>query len=160
MVPEGLEASSTKSNGTIIGGNFVQWYGGFDSYVVAREIPHPIVAPSMGRKQEDENLIEDITYLPYRIGVHLMRTHAAGTFNMNCAFHGIPCIGYKGLDTQELLHKELSVDIGDLTKAKKLIRQLNDDESFYNDMSSLSKERFQQHYSEDAWLKYWRKQNG
>ena len=173
MVPEGLEASSNKSNGTIIGGNFVQWYGGFDSYVVAREIPHPIVAPSMGRKQQDENLIEDITYLPYmnwrewikalgnyRIGVHLMRTHAAGTFNMNCAFHGIPCIGYKGLDTQELLHKELSVDIGDLRKAKKLIKQLNDDESFYNDMSSLSKERFQQHYSEDAWLKYWRKQNG
>ena len=60
MVPEGLEASSKKSNGTIIGGNFVQWYGGFDSYVVAREIPHPIVAPSMGRKQQDENLIEDI----------------------------------------------------------------------------------------------------
>ena len=140
---------------------------------MAREIPHPIVAPSMGRKQEDENLIEDITYLPYmnwrewikalgnyRIGVHLMRTHAAGTFNMNCAFHGIPCIGYKGLDTQELLHKELSVDIGDLRKAKKLIKQLNDDESFYNDMSSLSKERFQQHYSEEAWLKHWRKQNG
>ena len=164
---------SKDRNGVIIGGNFCRWYGGFDSYMVAREIGDPISAPSMGRKQDQEDLIEDIQFLPYmnwrdwinmlgnyRIGVHLMRTHAAGTFSMNCAFHGIPCIGYKGLDTQELLHKELSVDIGDLRKAKKLIKQLNDDESFYNDMSSLSKERFQQHYSEDAWLKYWRKQNG
>ena len=117
MIPEGLEPSKEKSNGTMIGGNFVQWYGGFDSYVVARSINHPMTAPSMGRKQEQEDLIEDITYLPYmnwrdwinmlgnfRIGVHLMRTHAAGTFSMNCAFHGIPSIGYSGLDTQEILH--------------------------------------------------------
>jgi hypothetical protein len=172
MIPEGLEPSKEKSKGTMIGGNFVQWYGGFDSYVVAREIPHPIVAPSMGRKQEQEDLIEDITYLPYmswrdwvktlgnyRIGVHLMRTHAAGTFNMNCGFHGIPCIGYKGLDTQELIHPKLSVDIGDLPKAKSLIRKLNEDEVFYNEMSKMASENFLKYYSEDSWLKHWRKEN-
>ena len=172
MIPEGLEPSKEKSKGTIIGGNFVQWYGGFDSYVVAREIPHPIVAPSMGRKQEQEDLIEDITYLPYmswrdwvktlgnyRIGVHLMRTHAAGTFNMNCGFHGIPCIGYKGLDTQELIHPKLSVEIGDLPKAKSLIRKLNEDEVFYNEMSEMASENFLKYYSEDSWLKHWRKEN-
>ena len=172
MVPEKLEPSKKKSKGTIIGGNFVQWYGGFDSYVVAREIPHPIVAPSMGRKQEQESLIEDITYLPYmswrewikalgnyRIGVHLMRTHAAGTFNMNCGFHGIPCIGYKGLDTQELIHPKLSVEIGDLPKAKSLIRKLNEDEVFYDEMSKMASENFLKHYSEDSWLKHWRKVN-
>ena len=172
MIPEGLEPSEEKSKGTMIGGNFVQWYGGFDSYVVAREIPHPIVAPSMGRKQEQEDLIEDITYLPYmswrdwvktlgnyRIGVHLMRTHAAGTFNMNCGFHGIPCIGYKGLDTQELIHPKLSVEIGDLPKAKSLIRKLNEDEVFYNEMSEMASENFLKYYSEDSWLKHWRKEN-
>ena len=44
----------------------------------------------MGRKQDQESMIEDITYLPYmswrewidnlsqyNIGIHLMRTHAA-----------------------------------------------------------------------------------
>ena len=49
----------------IIGGNFVSWYGGFDSYMVAREMGYPISAPSMGRKQEQESMIEDINYLPY-----------------------------------------------------------------------------------------------
>ena len=55
-----------------------------------------------------EEQIEDITYTPYvqwrewidvlsqyHVGVHLMPTIAAGTFAMNCAFHGIPVIGYK-----------------------------------------------------------------
>ena len=127
MIPEGLEPRNELGKGTIIGGNFVSWYGGFDSYLVARETNDKISAPSMGRKQEQESMIEDINYLPYmswrewinnlsqyHIGIHLMRTHAAGTFAMNCAFHGIPCIGYRGLDTQELLHTNTMVDVGDL----------------------------------------------
>ena len=88
-----------------------------------------------------------------------MRTHAAGTFNMNCGFHGIPCIGYKGLDTQELIHPKLSVEIGDLPKAKSLIRKLNEDEVFYNEMSDMASENFLKYYSEDSWLKHWRKEN-
>ena len=127
MIPEGLVPRSEWGNGTIIGGNFVSWYGGFDSYMVARKIGNPIVAPSMGRKQELESQIEDIQYLPYmswrdwisnlgqyNIGIHLMRTHAAGTFAMNCGFHGIPCIGYKGLDTQQIIHPNTTISVGDL----------------------------------------------
>ncbi len=60
-----------------------------------------------------------------------MRTHAAGTFALNCAYLGIPCIGYKGLDTQEICHPDLTVDIGDLTQAKKLLERLKNDEEFY-----------------------------
>tara|TARA_R110002020_G_scaffold3301_1_gene14959 strand:+ start:2695 stop:3609 length:915 start_codon:yes stop_codon:yes gene_type:complete len=172
MIPDGLKPTEHKSNGTMIGGNFVQWYGGFDSYVVARSINHPITAPSMGRKQEDEDLIEDITYLPYmnwrdwinmlgnyRIGVHLMRTHAAGTFSMNCAFHGIPSIGYKGLDTQELLHPHTTIEVGDLLSAKKIIERLDTDKDFYEQCSRESKENFEKHYSEEAWLENWKKTN-
>ena len=172
MIPEGLEPSKEKSNGTMIGGNFVQWYGGFDSYVVARSINHPMTAPSMGRKQEDEDLIEDITYLPYmnwrdwisilgnyRIGVHLMRTHAAGTFALNCGFHGIPSIGYKGLDTQELLHPNTTVEVGDLLSAKKIINKLDTDKYFYQECSEQTKELFSYLYSEEAWLENWKKTN-
>jgi len=169
MIPEGLIQRSEWGDVTIIGGNFVSWYGGFDSYIVAREIGDPVVAPSMGRKQEQEDEIEDIQYLPYmswrewidnlsqyNIGIHLMRTHAAGTFAMNCAFHGIPCIGYYGLDTQETLHQHLSVEVGDLDKAKYLATELkNDDGLFYKMCSNSSREMFKKFYTEEAWKENW-----
>ena len=93
----------------ILGGNFVHWYGGFDSYIVGKvfQPEYKLGCVSMGRKQTLEDSIEDITYTPYvqwrewidvlsqyHVGIHLMPTIAAGTFAMNCAFHGIPVIGY------------------------------------------------------------------
>ena len=33
---------------------------------------------------------------------------------MNCGFHGIPCIGYKGLDTQQILHPNTTIEVGDI----------------------------------------------
>ena len=132
-------------SGVMIGGNMVRWYGGFDSYIVAQEFEEDIFAPSMGRKIEREDEM-DINHLPYmtwvewinnlskyKYGVHLMPTWAAGTFALNCAYHGIPCIGYKGLDTQELCFPHLSVDMGDLKKAKQLANWLKTDKEFYDD---------------------------
>ena len=171
MIPEGLIQRSEWGDGTIIGGNMVSWYGGFDSYMVAREIGNPIVAPSMGRKQVQENAIEDIQYLPYmswrdwidnlsqyNIGVHLMRTHAAGTFAMNCSFHQIPCIGYKGLDTQEILHPNTTVEVGDLESAKEIALKLKNDEEFYKGCSEETQYRFNEFYTEEKWLENWSKQ--
>jgi len=172
MIPEGLVPRSEWGDGTIIGGNFVSWYGGFDSYMIAREIGNPIVAPSMGRKQDQESMIEDINYLPYmswrdwidnlsqyNIGVHLMRTHAAGTFAMNCGFHGIPCIGYKGLDTQEILHPLTTVEVGDLGEAKRIAKKLKED-SFYKLCSETILKRFESNYTEKVWKKNWELRNG
>jgi len=87
-----------------------------------------------------------------------MRTHAAGTFAMNCAFHGIPCIGYKGLDTQEILHTYLSVKVGDLNKAKYLAKELKNDDGFYDMCSKHTRRRFNKYYTEEAWLENWNKQ--
>jgi len=138
----------------IIGGNMVRWYGGFDSYMVAQEFDEDIFAPSMGRKIENEEQMENLTHLPYmnwndwinnlsrfKYGVHLMTTHAAGTFALNCAYHGIPCIGHEGLDTQELCFPHLSVDMGDVKKAKQLAVRLKTDKSFYDDCSKIAKTR-------------------
>ena len=171
MIPEGLSPRTEKGNGTIIGGNFVSWYGGFDSFMVAMYLQDKITAPSMGRKQDEEKLIEEINYLPYlswrewivelgkyNVGVHLMRTHAAGTFAMNCAFHGIPCIGYKGLDTQETLHPLTTVDIGDLEAANDLAKKLKEDD-FYWLCSQTAEKRFDDYYTERAWLENWEKTN-
>ena len=80
-----------------------------------------------------------------------MRTHAAGTFAMNCAFHGIPCIGYRGLDTQELLHINTTVDVGDLYEAKKIILRLKEDTYFYRECSVNSQIAFKKFYTEEKW---------
>ena len=172
MITDGLLPRSEWGDATMIGGNMVSWYGGFDSYMVAREIGDPISAPSMGRKQEQEDAIEDIQYLPYmswrewinclsqyNIGVHLMRTHAAGTFAMNCGFHGIPCIGYKGLDTQEILHPMTSVKVGDLQGAIEIAERLKENKEFYDLCSETSLKRFNSFYTEDAWKKNWNETN-
>ena len=171
MITDGLIPRNEWSDVTIIGGNMVSWYGGFDSYMVAREIGDPIVAPSMGRKQLQENAIEDIQYLPYmkwkewinslsqyNIGVHLMRTHAAGTFAMNCGFHSIPCIGYFGLDTQEILHPNTTVEVGDLESAKEIALKLKNDEEFYKGCSEETQYRFNEFYTEEKWLENWNTQ--
>ena len=173
MIPERLLPRAAWEDKTMIGGNFVSWYGGFDSYMVAREFGYPIFAPSMGRKQPLEGHIEDITYYPYmnwrewikklgrfRIGIHLMRTHAAGTFAMNCAFHGIPSIGYKGLDTQETCHPLTTVRLGDLEGAVLQARKLKNNKDFYKLCSDTAKKRFKNSYTEKAWLDRWEYING
>lgn len=157
------ELKEVKRDGVIIGGNFVSWYGGFDSYIVAQEISDTIYAPSMGRKQPGEE--ELVTHLPYmnwkqwihklnefEIGIHLMRTQAAGTFALNCAYLGIPCIGYKGLDTQESCHPDLTVEIGNLKEAKNLAKKLRNNQEFYVYCSQISKQKFKEHYSENNFI--------
>ena len=154
------EIKEVEREGIIIGGNFVNWYGGFDSYIVASEHFDKVVAPSMGRKQSGEEQL--LTHLPYlnwkewihklnefKIGIHLMRTHAAGTFALNCAYLGIPCIGYKGLDTQEICHPDLTIKVGNLTKAKKLLGRLKNNSYFYNKMSSQARENYKKYYHEN-----------
>jgi hypothetical protein len=174
MIPEGLDSQLTTSmkNGILLGGNFVSWYGGMDSYLVASEVDEQKYGVSMGRKQEQESLIEDIKYLPYmnwrewinhigqyKVGVHLMRTHAAGTFSMNFAHHHTPVIGYEGLDTQELLHPQTTVQVGDLLGARQILRKLYEDEFFYQECSEQVGRRFKKYYSEEAWIEDWKKKN-
>ena len=146
----------------IIGGNFCSWYGGFDSYVIAQEADCPIYIPSMGRKIEGEEQMPNLNHLPYmnwvewiktlnnfKYGVHLMRTHAAGTFALNCAYLGIPCIGYEGLDTQEICHPDLTVKLGDLAMAKEKLIRLKTDKYWYDKCSQIAKEQYQKYYHEN-----------
>jgi len=165
MIEEAIgEVKAVERDGVIIGGNFVSWYGGFDSFMIAQELGNEVWAPSMGRKQEGEDqLIKHLPYLNwqdwihtlnnYKYGVHLMRTHAAGTFALNCAYLGIPCIGYKGLDTQEILHPDLTVEVGDLQSAKELALRIRKDEKFYLYCSNVAIESYRENYTEDNFKK-------
>lgn len=151
-------------SGVIIGGNMTSWYGGFDSMMIAQEFGEQIYAPSMGRKiaREDELDIQHLPYMEwlgwiqqlnnFKYGVHLMRTHAAGTFALNCAYLGIPCIGYKGLDTQQICHPSLTVDVGDLTTARQIANRLRIDDDFYIYCANECKSLYSQYYSESKYL--------
>ena len=157
-----------KRKDIIIGGNFCSWYGGFDSYITAQEADCPISIPSMGRKIEGEENMPELNHLPYmnwvewiktlnnfKYGVHMMRTHAAGTFALNCAYLGIPCIGYEGLDTQENCHPHLTVKLGDLATAKEKLTLLKTDVNFYNKCSFLAKENYLK-YNEKTFIDKWK----
>jgi len=151
----------SRDRGVMIGGNFCNWYGGFDSYMVAQGFNEEVSIPSMGRKIDGEEQMDNLNHLPYmnwsywmaelskrKYGVHLMRTHAAGTFALNCSYLGIPCIGYRGLDSQEICHHDTTVDIGDISKAKEIAEKLRKDEEFYVYCSNLTKKKYEQHYTE------------
>ena len=159
--PIGDITPAEERTGVMIGGNFKSWYGGFDSFMLARSITDEIYSPQMGRRQEGEEQL-GITQLPYlewnqwitelskrRIGIHMMRTHAAGTFALNCAYLGIPCVGYEGLDTQRILHPELAVKDGDLETARKLVQELHTNENFYILCSKQTQELYKEHYHEN-----------
>jgi hypothetical protein len=156
----------TKENKTIIGGNFARWYGGFESYIIATEFNNPIWVQDSHAKRDNEEHIDNLNHLPrmfwsdwmkelstYKYGVHLMPTVAAGTFALNCAYFGIPCIGNKEVDTQFLCHPHLSVDVSDLEKARNLAIRLRDDEEFYNECSEIAKQRYNEIFTKENWLK-------
>ena len=174
MLPDGLDSQrhSSDKEGILLGGNFTSWYSGLDSYLIAHAVNEPITNVSMGRKQEQEDMIPDIKYLPYmtwrewinecskyKVGIHMMRTHAAGTFSMNLAYHSTPCLGYGGLDTQDLLHPQTTVKLGDIRGAQRILKKLYDDKGFYKECSLQAKELYNTYFEETQWLKHFKKEN-
>lgn len=154
-----------EKSGVMIGGNFVSWYGGFDSYVLASKFfdKKEIFGPKMGRAIAGEsNLLNQLPYVQWdnwmielskrKLGIHLMRTHAAGTFALNCSYLGIPCIGYSELDTQRILHPKTTVKNCDLYHASHIVEELLEDVDFYKYNSKLTKELYHEFYSEKVWL--------
>jgi len=147
----------------IIGGNFARWYGGFQSYLVADELGVEKWTQESHAKRDHEDQIEDLNHLPrltwlnwmkslstYKYAVHLMPTIAAGTFSLNCAYFGIPCIGNEKVDTQRLCHPELSVDIEDVEKARQLAIMLKDP-LFYKECSETAKTNYRKFYDIEQW---------
>ena len=154
----------TKEDKVIIGGNFARWYGGFQSYIVAQEFEVEKWTQDSHAKRENEHSIPDLNHLQrlswggwmnvlstFKYAVHLMPTVAAGTFSLNCAYFGIPCIGNIKVDTQRLCHPDLSVAVDDIEKARSLANRLKNDPNFYNKCSNQTKELYNEHYNLDLW---------
>ena len=148
----------------IIGGNFARWYGGFQSYMVADEFGVEKWTQESHAKRENEDSIDDLNHLPriswiewmntlstFKYAVHLMPTIAAGTFSLNCAYFGIPCIGNEKVDTQRICHPYLAIDVDDVEKARILANKLKTDNKFYNECSKKAKNNYHIHYGIDKY---------
>jgi hypothetical protein len=154
-----------KQDKTMIGGNCSNWYGGFDSYLVADVYDNPVDMPKM-RNTDFHDQLPRLSVLPhiefidwiyklaeYRYSVHLMPSITAGTFCLNSAFLGIPCIGYEESDPQRLCQPYLSVGLYDIEKAKYLATELKNDKDFYNECSKKAIENYTVYYHETVFLK-------
>jgi len=153
----------------IIGGNWVKDYGGFDSYQVALELSESdinddITAVTTGRmKPEEDQVIKHIPWMmwsewiktlsQFNVGIQL-GTASAGTFNLNCSFHGIPCIGYSDVNTQNILHPLTTVEVGDIDNAKHIAKKLKD-KKFYDLCSETTIKRYESFYTEEIFVKHW-----
>ena len=155
---------SHNQNDIIIGGNWVRDYGGFDSYQVALEISDDITAVTTGRmKPEEEQVVKHLPWMlwkkwintlsAFKYGVQL-GTASAGTFNLNCSFHGIPCIGYSDVNTQNILHPLTTVEVGDIDNAKHIAKKLKD-KKFYDLCSETTIKRYESFYTEEIFVKHW-----
>lgn len=166
MITDGIVVRNEWGDGTIIGGNWVKDYGGFDSYQVAQELGNPITAVTTGRmKPEESQVLNHIPWVMWRewidilsqfnVGVQL-GTAAAGTFNLNCSFHGIPCIAYSNSNTQRILHPLTTVELGEIDKAKEIANKLKDDK-FYKLCMETTQKRFEQYYMEEVFVEHFNK---
>ncbi len=157
----------TFENKVIIGGNFSRWYGGFQSYMVASESELPIFVQTSHSSREGEDQIPSLTILPrlvwsdwiktlstFKYAVHLMPTIAAGTFSLNCAYFGIPCIGNKNVDTQRFCFPDLSFYPEDVHNSRLAMRRLIDDGDFYKEISEKSKILYKRNYSKEIYLSH------
>ena len=164
MITDGVLPRSEWGDAVVIGGNFVWAYGGFDSYQVARELTENVHAVTTGRmKKEEEQVLKHIPWMLWRewidtlsqfnVGVQL-GTASAGTFNLNCSFHGIPCIGYSNVNTQKILHPRTTVEVGDIGKAKVIANMLKDDKHFYDECMKETMENYEKYYAEDKFVEH------
>jgi hypothetical protein len=164
MITDDIVKRNEWGDAVILGGNWVKDYGGFDSYQVALELGHPITAVTTGRmKPEEDEILNHIPWVMWRewidilsqfnVGVQL-GTASAGTFNLNCSFHGIPCIGYSNVNTQKILHPLTTVEVGEIDKAKEIANKLKEDK-FYNLCMETTLKRYENYYSEEIFLEHW-----
>ena len=158
-----------KQDKTMIGGNCSDWYGGFDSYLIADIFNNPIDMPKM-RNVDLHDQLPRLTVLPhiqftdwiyklseYKYAVHLMPAITAGTFCLNSAFLGIPCIGYIDSDPQRICQPKLSVDLYDIERARKLALRLKNDVDFYNECSQDAIKNYESNYKESIFIEYMNK---
>lgn len=166
MIEDTLQLSDHKEDKVFVAGNWHTTYRGFDSWVIGNEFNLPLCGFKSGKFKPGEEQ-NGVNYLPWmdwsqfmfelskcKFGVQTYQA-SAGQFPLNCAYLGIPCIGYNDINTQKDLFPSLSVERGDIQSARKLVHKLQNDSEFYSRASKMSKQLYTQLYAEDKFLKKW-----
>ena len=151
-----------------VAGNWHLTYRGFDAWIISNEFDMPKYGFKAGKYKEGED-INGINYLPWmqwdkfmlelskcKYGIQTYQS-SAGQFPLNCAYLGIPCIGYNDVNTQRDLFPSLSVDRGDIVAARRLANQLQTDKNWYREMVKIAKFNYNQWYKEEKFLENWNK---
>ena len=168
MLEDIIEKSDVMGDKVFVAGNWHTTYRGFDAWVIGQEFDLPMSGFKSGKFKENEEQ-NGINYLPWMVwkdfmfelskhkyGVQCYQA-SAGQFPLNCAYFGIPCVGYNDINTQRDLFPDTSVNRGDIVSARKLVNKLKSDSEFYNEISNLSKSKYQSMYSEKVFLNNWNK---
>jgi hypothetical protein len=150
-----------------VAGNWHLTYRGFDAWIISNEFDMPKYGFKAGKYKEGED-INGINYLPWmqwdqfmlelskcKYGIQTYQS-SAGQFPLNCAYLGIPCIGYNDVNTQRDLFPSLSVDRGDIVAARRLANQLQTDKNWYREMAKIAKFNYNQWYKEEKFLEKWK----
>ena len=173
MTDEGLDKTKFKpqENRTIVTGPLTREYNGFSQVLIAHNADMPIDIPPMGESRMPKDSWEmapnlGINYLQYmswvdwmynlsryKIGYMMSAATASGSFALNCAYLGIPCIGDKRADTQSILFPDLAIDVFDNKKAFDLTLKLKKDLDFYIEVSNKAKRLYKQEFTKEKMLK-------
>lgn len=172
MTDLGLDKSKfkSKSNRSIVTGPLTSEYNGFSQVLLAHQYGLPIDIPPMGESRMPKDSWEmapsiGVNYLPYmswiewmynlnqyEIGYMMTSATASGSFALNCAYLGIPCIGDKRADTQSILFPELAVDSFDNKKALELTLRLKNDKLFYQEIVNYAKQAYKTEFSKQKMI--------
>ena len=172
MTDKGLDKTKfkPKQNKAIITGPLTPVYNGFPQTILAHNLDMEIDIPPMGQGSMPKDSWElastlGINYLKYmswidwmynlnqyKIGYMMSAATASGSFALNCAYLGIPCIGDKRADTQSILFPDLAIDTFDNKKALELTLKLKNDKDFYNHCSALSLAKYKEEFNKEKMI--------
>ena len=168
LMIEDIVKTAPQEDRVFVAGNWHLTYRGFDAWVISNEFDMPKYGFIAGKYKEGED-INGINYLPWmqwdqfmlelskcKYGIQTYQS-SAGQFPLNCAYLGIPCIGYNDVNTQKDLFPDLSVKRGDILHARRLANNLQKNKEFYNRVSIKAKELYNELYKEDKFLEKWNK---
>ena len=168
LMIEDIIKTAPQEDRVFVAGNWHLTYRGFDAWVISNEFDMPKYGFKAGKYKEGED-INGINYLPWmqwdqfmlelskcKYGIQTYQS-SAGQFPLNCAYLGIPCIGYNDVNTQRDLFPDLSVDRGDIAAARKIANELQNNKDWYRECSKIAKFNYNQWYKEDKFLENWNK---
>ena len=168
LMIEDTVKTAPQEDRVFVAGNWHLTYRGFDAWIISNEFDMPKYGFKACKYKEGED-INGINYLPWmqwdqfmlelskcKYGIQTYQS-SAGQFPLNCAYLGIPCIGYNDVNTQRDLFPSLSVDRGDIGAARKIANKLQNNKDWYRECSKIAKFNYNQWYKEDKFLENWNK---